>query len=110
MKITPELFVWFFIITPLFFYFVMWDGLLEEIIQQENAMDNFCILNGYNKSTGSHSNHPIFNRGMKVECDKSAIFNFGMQKECIKINKWGECKEDDYVVNRLVRETGDSDE
>lgn len=94
-------FVVFVLVTIYPMYALCWDGLLEEYIQQMNGMDNFCISLGHNKSTDYNpiGNSPIFVDGYNVECDKSFIYNWNMHEICIKTNKWGECLEEDYLVN-----------
>lgn len=100
MKISGYLIV-FILVSAYPMYVIAWDGLLEEIIQQENGMDNFCISMGYEKSTGYKSvgSSPIFTEGLQVECDKEEIFYWDMSEECVDIDKWGECHEEDYIVN-----------
>ena len=82
-------------------YCIMWDGLLQELIQRNQGMDNFCKLHGYNESTSYKSvGNTIFAYYIKVECDKKVILNWYMNSYCSKIDKWGECLEEDFIVNR----------
>jgi hypothetical protein len=86
-------------------YCILYDGILQEIIQRESAINNFCKLNGFNKSTGSNEvGNGFFVRYTQIECDKKEILIWRMESYCSELNKWGECLEEDYIVNREVSE------
>ncbi len=86
-------------------YTIAWDGLLQEILEYQNAYDNFCNLNGYEKSTGTNEvGRTITLDYVQVECDKEFILNWIPEKRCVQFNKWGECKEEDFIVNIIAKE------
>ena len=87
-------------------YCVLWDGLLQEYIQQRQGMDNFCKVNGYNKATSHNTvGARLYVDYIQVECDKKIILNWYMESYCSKIDdKWGKCLDEDFIVNRDVGE------
>lgn len=82
-------------------YGIGWDGILQEIIQKNNAADRFCIDKGFDKYSEIHEEGLVFVTYTQIECKNTdtkekRIFSTDLKEKCIKYNKWGECLEEDF--------------
>lgn len=74
---------------------VAWNFVAKPLVEEDKAMDNFCIKEGYEKMTDFK--YPSRNSGgYGVECDSEEIFEVIKKKDCLEYNKWGDCK--DYEI------------
>ena len=76
---------------------LVWDAFIDEYIQLNAGLDEFCKEQGYNKSTAYiHINcgRYVMSEEYRVECDGEKIFPVVDYEFCIKSNKWGQCSEE----------------
>jgi len=63
--------------------------IIDKMIENNIAKDDFCKSNGYNKATDSKSRfNDIY---VRIECDNDAIVDAKYYKDCIKRDKFGDC-------------------